>query len=96
MLVPQKNKNKLNLLLLEYHVINPDLFSLDPQGPKPDGTHKKGTFLFIYPGLYKFIDSCNPGDFSSEKQLNDIMSYRYLCVLFKFNAKDISRASGLL
>ncbi len=48
MLVPQKNKNKLNILLLEYHVINPDLFSLDPQGPKADGTHKKGTFfLFI-------------------------------------------------
>ncbi len=36
-------------------------FSLDPQGPKADGTHKNGTF-FLLPG-YTVIDSCNPGDF---------------------------------
>jgi len=55
----KKKKKKLKILLLEYHVINPDLFFIRPTRLQIGWYSQKRYFLFIYPGLYKLIDSCN-------------------------------------
>lgn len=59
--VGSAKKKKANILVLEYHVINPDLFFIRPTRLQIGWYSQERYFLSIYPGLYKRIDSMQSG-----------------------------------